>query len=306
MIYTVTLNPALDYELTVPDIIENEPLRASGTRFDFGGKGFNVSRMIATLGGESVALGFVGGKTGERLEAGLAADGIRTSFIWLEEETRINVSIVAQGKYVKANAAGPQVALQKVDALLAQVEALAQPGDWWVLAGSLPRGVPMEIYATLTAILRKKQSIVFIDTSGEPLRHACGARPHWGKPNLSEAAALTGETDPAAAARQMQELGMNSVALTAGERPSWLFTDRGMWQGISPDIEEANPIGAGDSFVGGLVYGLHAGQALDEAFRLALACGTAAASLPGTQIGVPEQIDAIKEKVTVHSVNQVF
>src|SRR3954451_24411287 len=111
MIYTVTLNPALDRELTVPALVFDDVLRATETRVDCGGKGFNVSRMLAALGAESIALGFAGGHTGAMLRDGLAALGIETDFVQIGGETRTNVSIVMtnDGHYVKVNEAGPTI-----------------------------------------------------------------------------------------------------------------------------------------------------------------------------------------------------
>lgn len=299
MIYTVTLNPALDHELTVPELVENEPLRATASRNDFGGKGFNVSRMVAALGGRSVAVGFVGGKTGEKLEAGLNESGIETSFIWLAEETRTNVSIVYPSGYVKVNESGPTVTQRDIEQLFKRVETLARPDDWWVLAGSLPPGAPAGLYAELTAVLKAKQTTVFLDTSGQALALGCQGEPDWCKPNESEVIALTQEPDPVQAARQMRTLGVQNVALTRGGQSSFIVTADACWEGASPQIVEQNPIGAGDSFVGGMVYSLSQGSTVADAFRTGLACGAAAASLPGTQMGSSALIERLRAETAV-------
>ncbi len=144
MIYTLTLNPALDRELTVPALALDTVLRASESRVDCGGKGFNVSRMLASLGAQSVALGFAGGHTGAMLRDGLAALGIATDFVWITGETRTNVSIIVgdEGHHIKVNEAGPTVSADELAALAQRVRELARAGDWWVLAGSLPPGCP--------------------------------------------------------------------------------------------------------------------------------------------------------------------
>jgi len=111
MIYTVTLNPAIDRELTIPALAFDEVLRATAARVDLGGKGFNVSRMLAALGATSVALGFAGGHAGAMLRDGLSALGIETDFVWIAGETRTNVSIVIadERQHIKVNEAGPHV-----------------------------------------------------------------------------------------------------------------------------------------------------------------------------------------------------
>src|SRR4051794_19429177 len=123
MIYTVTLNPALDRELTVPALVFDDVLRASATRVDCGGKGFNVGRMLGALGAESVALGFAGGHTGSMLRDGLAALGIATDFVWVAGETRTNISIVTTryDRHIKVNEPGPTISPNEQAELRAQV-----------------------------------------------------------------------------------------------------------------------------------------------------------------------------------------
>src|SRR5512133_1604303 len=138
MIYTLTLNPAVDRELTVPAMEYDAVLRASKCQVDFGGKGFNVSRLLKGLDVPSTAVGFLGGKAGETLQAGLQSLGIGTDFVWVPEETRTNISIVTPGggHYIKVNEQGPTVDTAKQLELLEKIEGLASSGDWWVLAGS--------------------------------------------------------------------------------------------------------------------------------------------------------------------------
>src|SRR5215213_4864767 len=149
MIYTVTLNPALDRELTVPALLFDDVLRATATRVDCGGKGFNVVRMLAALRAESVALGFAGGHTGAILQEQLAVQGIATDFVWIAGETRTNVSIVTADyeRQIKVNEPGPNISADEQAALRARVRERARSGDWWVLAGSLPPGVTPTFYA---------------------------------------------------------------------------------------------------------------------------------------------------------------
>ena len=143
MIYTLTLNPAIDRELTVEEIEYDKVLSAMEARVDLGGKGFNVSRMLMSLGTSSVAVGYVGGNTGRRLEDGLHDLGVASDFVWVESETRTNISIVTQvhDRYIKVNEKGPLVDEAKQAELLDKIDLIARAGDWWVLAGSLPPGV---------------------------------------------------------------------------------------------------------------------------------------------------------------------
>src|SRR5260221_619446 len=131
MIYTLTLNPAIDREYTVSGLQFDTVLRADKVQTDLGGKGFNVSRLLQSLGVSSTALGFVGGKAGELLQEGLHALGISTDFVWVTEETRTNVSLVMPSgeHYIKVNEPGPRIEADKLRGLFAKIESLAQPGD---------------------------------------------------------------------------------------------------------------------------------------------------------------------------------
>ncbi|MCA9930039.1 MAG: 1-phosphofructokinase, partial [Anaerolineales bacterium] len=292
MIYTLTLNPAVDRELTVPAIEFDTVLRACDWRVDFGGKGFNVSRMLKSLGTTSTALGFTGGRAGELLRNGLESLGIQTDFVWVTGETRTNVSIVDEGngRYIKVNEPGPTISIEDQNNLLAKIRQLAQSDDWWVLAGSLPPGVPAEFYADIIAILHEAGAQAILDTSGTALEHGCGARPFLAKPNDVEAGQLTdlpvqNRTQIAAAAQAVQAAGVRNVVISLGKDGAILANGEQIVIAASPTIEERNPIGAGDSMVGGLVWGLSQGQDVAEALRWGIACGAATASMSGTAVG---------------------
>lgn len=307
MIYTVTLNPAVDRELTVPAIKFDSVLRATACRVDFGGKGFNVSRMLRALGAESVALGFAGGRSGELLRDGLEGLGIATDFVWVAGETRTNVSIVteAHDHYVKVNEPGPTISPAEGIALVQQVRRLARAGDWWVLAGSLPPGVPASIYMQLIGDVQTAGARVILDTSGDALRDGCAARPFLAKPNDLEINKLTGlpvdsTSEIAAAAQAMQHSGVANVVVSLGKKGALLAGAENVWLAASPQIQEKNPIGAGDSMVGGLVWGLSQGLPLPEALRWGIACGAATASMSGTAVGSRELVKSLAAQVTVN------
>lgn len=303
MIYTVTLNPALDRELRVPALAFDEVLRATRSQVDCGGKGFNVSRMLANLGAESVALGFAGGRTGEALRDGLEALGVATDFVWVAGETRTNVSIVtaAHDRYLKVNEAGPTIAPAEQAALLERASARARRGDWWVLAGSLPPGVEATFYAALIGAIRAAGGHVALDTSGAPLRHGCLAGPTLVKPNATEAAELIGRpvATPAAALAAARELdGIPYVAISLGADGALLVHEGAGWLATPPAIEERNPIGAGDSLVAGLVWGLSRGGP-EEALRWAVACGAATAAREGTALGTRGEVERLAQQVGI-------
>ena len=309
MIYTLTLNPAVDRELTVPAIEFDRVLRATAWRVDCGGKGFNVSRMLISLGMPSIALGFAGGKSGGLLRDGLADLGIETDFVWVEGETRTNVSIVSEGHdhYVKANEPGPVVSAGKQQELIEKVRALAKAEDWWVLAGSLPPGLPDDIYAQIIHILKAAGAFAVLDTSGSALLAGCDAGPYLLKPNAFEARALSGlpvanQLEITAAALAIQARGVQQVVISLGKDGAILTGGQDTWFAASPTIEELNPIGAGDSMVAGLVWGLSQGYSPVEALRWGVACGAATASLSGTAVGTPDLVASLATEVSLRPI----
>ena len=168
MIYTLTLNPALDLELQIEQFAFNSVARASHSQRDCGGKGLNVSRMLRHLNVDSIAMGFVGGYNGQRLQSDLTALGVQTLFTPIAAETRTNVSIVATGssQHIKVNEAGPAVSVTEWDQLISTIKQYLTPGDWWVLAGSLPQGVPDMAYADLITLIEGAGAYVILDASG--------------------------------------------------------------------------------------------------------------------------------------------
>lgn len=306
MIYTVTLNPAVDRELTVPEIEFDRVLRATDWQVDYGGKGFNVSRMLLSLGAESVALAFAGGKSGEVLHEGLEAMGIGTEFVWVRGETRTNISIVPEHheRYIKVNEPGPNVDEDAQEALLQRVRDLARAGDWWVFAGSLPPGVAPGFYGQLIAIVQNVGAWAVLDSSGVALRAGCAAAPYLIKPNDVELGQLTGMPtntveETVAAAKALAGMGIERAIVSMGRDGALAVDGDESWLLHAPGIRERNPIGAGDSLVGGVVYALAQGQTLEEAARWGVACGAATASLSGTAVGSRELVEVLVGRVGI-------
>jgi 1-phosphofructokinase family hexose kinase len=304
MIYTLTLNPAVDRELTVTELHYDTVLRAADSRVDFGGKGFNVSRLLKGLGAESTAVGFLGGKSGDILQDGLLSLGIGVDFVRVTGETRTNISIVTRTgeHYIKVNEKGPLVDKACQQELIEKVDALARPGDWWVLAGSLPPGCADDFYARIITVLNFHGALTWLDTTGESLRMGCAEKPYLVKPNAEEAGALTGfpvssVDEIAAAAAHIREMGAQNVVISMGKDGAMLHTDEGTWLVHGPEITEKNPIGAGDSMVGGMIWALTQGKPLKESLGWGVASGAATASLSGTEVGSQKLIEELLAKV---------
>jgi 1-phosphofructokinase family hexose kinase len=305
MIYTLTLNPAVDRELTVDRIEFDTVLRAAESRVDSGGKGFNVSRLLIKLGAENTAVGFLGGKAGETLQDALHSMGIITNFVWVKGETRTNISIVTAsgGHYIKVNEKGPFVDEGCQQELIDRIDTLARSGDWWVLAGSLPPGCEDDFYARIIQVLNRHGALTLLDTTGDPLRLGCAEKPYLVKPNAEEAGALTGlpvttTGEISVVASRIRELGAQNVVISMGKDGALLQTNEGTWLVCGLEIREKNPIGAGDSMVGGMVWALSQGMALKESLGWGVASGAATASLSGTEVGSRKLIEELLAKVS--------
>jgi 1-phosphofructokinase family hexose kinase len=270
MIYTVSTNPALDLILTVPAIDFDVVLRAHTVRRALGGKGFNVSRYLQALGMDSVAVAFAGGFTGQALAAGLRAGGIATDFIPLEEETRTNV-VVAEpsGRHIKANQAGATIPPAGKQAFWDLLRRRAQPGDLWVLTGSLAPGLEEDFYAEVGTELRRRGAAFVLDTSGGALRRGCAAGPRLVKPNVVEAEEFTGRTidSPAAAAAAAGAFlaaGAELVILSLGKDGAIVAGEGALLHLQGPPVTVKTAVGAGDAVVAGAVYALRGGLGVAE------------------------------------------
>lgn len=262
-IYTVSVNPAIDLFLDVPEVIFDEVLRATAVRRVWAGKGFNVSRAVQRLGGTSTAMGFVGGYAGMAIRAGLEAEGIPTDFVTVDDETRTNVMIVDQrtGRHIKVNQAGAPVPPAAQKAFLASVRHRLASGDLWVLTGSLAPGLDAAFYAELINLIHAAGAFAVLDSSGAALRHGCTARPDLVKPNTVEARDLTGEPvasveDAQRAVAAFHAAGAQRVALSMGAA-GLVYSDGATVVHVAPpSLQVRTAVGAGDALLGGLVWAL--------------------------------------------------
>ena len=306
MIITVTPNPALDRTLIVPEIVFDEMVRASDALLDLDGKGVNVSKALRALGTTTVMMGFVGGMAGEMLERGLGSLGYATDFTHVAGETRTNTMVIdaAANRYVKANEPGPTLAPQERAAFFAQARVCLAAGDTWILSGSLPPGAPDDFYAQLVDLIQSRGAQALLDTSGEPLRLGCAARPYLVKPNADEAQALTGEpinSDDSArrATTFFLDQGVELVALSLGAEGVLLATRSQFARARPPLVRALNPVGAGDALLAGIAWALEQDLGLAELARWGVASGTAAAMRVGTDSAPRNDIEALYARVQV-------
>ncbi len=307
-IYTVSVNPAIDLFLDVPEIVFDEVLRATAVRRVWAGKGFNVSRALQRLGGESTALGFVGGYAGMAIRAGLEAEGIATDFVTVEEETRTNVMIVdlKAGRHIKVNQTGAPVSAAAQEELRTRVRRHLKPGDLWVLTGSLAPGLSTDFYAELIELLHAGGAWAALDTSGAALRAGCAARPELVKPNAAEAYDLTGERvtsmeDACRAVAAFHAAGAQRVALSMGAQGLLYSDGEILVHAAPPQVRVRTAVGAGDALLGGMVWALAQGMPAIEVARWGAATGAVYVqddSLPfDAQPAVRRMIERLQIKV---------
>ena len=194
MIITLTPNPSVDRTLVVDRLKFNEILRAAPAQLDWGGKGLNISRGLNVLGQPSLALAWVGGGAGKMLEDGLNKLGIKTDFVWVDGETRTNTVVQEESNdwYMLVNETGPHVPAGAIDEMIAKANKYANPGDIWVVAGSLPPGVPEDFYANLIRMLKAKGVHVIFDATAAPFKLGIKEIPWLLYPEVTEAERLVG------------------------------------------------------------------------------------------------------------------
>ena len=282
MIYTITLNPALDHTVWVSAFQKGQTNRAERESCTAGGKGINVSLMLATLGVASTALGFLAGFTGAEIEKELQNDLITPSFIHLKSGfSRINIKI--QGKNEsEINCPGPAVDAASLDRFFHKLHAI-QDSDALVLAGNIPSTLPDDTYARVLQAVQSKRVQTVVDASGKLLSDSLAYRPFLIKPNRQELSELFGTPiynrhDAERCARELKKAGAQNVLVSLGGDGALLIDefDRLHTAGTLPGTVKGT-VGAGDSMVAGFLAGWHKTGDYTTAFRLANACGMATA-----------------------------
>ena len=297
MIYTVTLNPAIDHVVRLGGSLQPGGINRSAQEdYEFGGKGVNVSRVLHALGVESALLGFVAGFTGEGLEQGLRGMGLDTRFIRLPGGmTRINVKLKA-GEETEINGMGPGISPEDMDRLYAQLETIGE-GDVLVLSGSIPAGLPEDTYARIMARVSGRGVRVVVDASGPLLESALALQPFLIKPNHIELGGLFGRTlssdeEIEACARSLQKMGARNVLVSMAARGALLLDEHGRTHRIAcPAGQVVNSVGAGDSMVAGFLAGYLESGDYAYALRLGAAAGSATAFSVG--LAQREQIERL-------------
>lgn len=282
MIYTVTFNPSLDYIVSVEDFKLGMTNRTATEHMLPGGKGINVSIVLRQLGLDNTALGFVAGFTGEEIIRNLKEYGIQADFIRIPAGiSRINVKM-KNIDGTEINGMGPEISLDKMDQLMAQLEQLSQ-GDVLVLAGSIPKSMPDDIYRLILKRMESKKIMAVVDATGDLLMNVLPYHPFLIKPNNHELGELfdvsiTTREQVVPYAKKLQERGAANVLVSMGGQGAVLVSETGeVYMAEAPAGELKNSVGAGDSMVAGFVTGWITRRDYEYAFRMGVSTGSASA-----------------------------
>jgi 6-phosphofructokinase 2 len=306
-IATLTMNPAIDVSTSVERIAPFHKLRCALAHRDPGGGGINVARVLKRFGADVLAVYVAGGSTGDLLEKLMHREGIGDLVLRMPDETRedFTVNETSSGKQFRFVMPGPELGEACQNAVIAALAALDPKPGMLVASGSLPPGVPPAFLRRVGATARQIGARLVVDTSGDALRAAVSERPFLVKPNLGELRALTGialddEAARLAAARKLvADGGAEMVALTLGEEGALLVSKDLALRAKAPPVEVASTVGAGDSFLGALVWGLASDEAPERAFARAVAAGSAALLAPGTGLCRPGDVERLLPQVKV-------
>jgi 6-phosphofructokinase 2 len=299
MIYTITLNPALDRTLWIQKVRDDVSNRILEEKSFAGGKSVDVSKVLKNLGVDNIALGFVGGFAGRELEGRLLNEGIETDFVRVSGETRTNIIIheTDTGKQLAFNARGPEIKPDELMQFIEQLEKLPC-GDVVAIGGSIPLGVSPEIYRKIISLVKKCQAKVVLDVDGEALRQGIKALPNVIKPNIHELSELAGRElkgldDVVTAARSINQQGVEIVLVSMGAKGILLVSDGQQYLAVPPNVNVESTIGAGDSSVAGFVFGLVQGKDLKQCLIYAVAAGTATTLRQGTALCQKDDFERI-------------
>jgi 1-phosphofructokinase len=306
MIATVTLNAAVDNNIAVEDFKAGQLNRAIRSRRCAGGKGINVSKIIKLLGGETVALGFLGGGEGKFIDETLGQMGIKTDFVWTDANTRVNIKLVdrVNRMITEINEAGEPVEDQEINLLYKKVEEWCDNCNLLVISGSLPPGVPDDVYYRLLKIASGKNVKTILDAEGNALLRGIEGKPYMIKPNVNELESTYGiHIDSIEklikVCRGILEKGVEVIVVSMDKDGAVLITNREAWAADSLKVDVVNTVGAGDALVAAFALGLERGYTLDSLMKYGIAVSAASISRDETILSMKEELEKKAQQVRI-------
>jgi 6-phosphofructokinase 2 len=304
------MNPAIDVATSSETVVHTRKIRCTGVQRNPGGGGINVARVVTRLRAGCRALYPAGGPLGVLFQRLLAQEGVDSACIDIAGDTRESFTVheSSTGMEYRFVLPGPQLSKQEWQAVLHAIADFDTPVDYVVASGSLPPGVPDDFYARVADVVRAKGARFVLDTSGTPLALALEAGAYMVKPNLRELRELTGkelegETSWKEAVRELVDNGKAEVvALSLGRDGALLATVDKAWRAPALPIKVASAVGAGDSFVGAMVWALTQDHTIQNAFRFGVAAGSAALLTPGTELCKRDDVERFYGRVRIEPI----
>ncbi len=301
-IITITFSPCIDKSTSVSELIPEKKLKCVSAKLEPGGGGINVARAINKLGGEAIAIYPAGGYTGKHFNALLEKESVQAVIIETRNETRENIIVVDESTNRQYRFGMPGTKLLKVEweQCLHAVEKIKDV-EFIIASGSLPPGVPSDIYAKLAVVAKNKKAKLIVDTSGEALKYAAAEGVYLLKPNLGELASLAGvekinnEQVEGIAKGLIKNASCEIIVISMGEKGAMLVAKNETHTISPPAVKRKSTVGAGDSMVAGIVLSLSNKRSLEEVLRYGVACGTAATMNPGTELCKREDVEKLFE-----------
>jgi len=309
-VIALSMNPSIDLSTSTDRVVPLRKLRCASARRDPGGGGVNVARVIGRFGADVTAVYPIGGATGLMLRRLVDQEGIRSLAIEISGETREDLTVVEKttGNEFRFVLPGPRLAKDEWRMCLEAVAALRARSKFLVASGSLPPGVPKDFYGHVARLAKEMSLKMVLDAAGTALEMALKEGVYLIKPNLQELADLTGIRTQDQDAWIKAALGLvqaeqtEVVALTLGGEGALLITRDQVWRAQALPVKVVSTVGAGDSFLGGLIWSLVSDHDLKDAFRYANAAGSAALLSPGTALCRWEDTERLYRQVTVETI----
>lgn len=296
----------MDKTVTVDDFTLGVVNRVASERYDVGGKGINVAKVLKNFGEVSICMGFLGGIWENEFKKELKSRGIIDEFIRIEKSTRTNMKIVdAKNKvFTDVNAPGPIIEEEELKVFFSRFSELCKPGDIVVLSGGVAPGIPADIYAKLIRMAKGNGAKVILDAEGELLREGIKEKPDIIKPNAFELGKLMGidennHKELVEAALKLKDIGVNSILVSLGEKGAFYVSDEGIYITNGVKVSVKSTVGAGDSMVAALVYCLKNNISAKETLRFANACGAVSVSLEGTEACKLKDVNEMVKKINI-------
>lgn len=308
MILTLTVNPAIDRNISADRLVFDDRAYILETSEAPGGRGINASMVIQSFGGKTFAIATAGGETGDHFREYLRAKKFNADLVPIGKEIRTNFTITDKhGLTVKLNEQGPELTSEEIERIEASVKKQLPKAKWLMLCGSLPQGVPDDFYAKLVEAARAAKVHTLIDADGEALLQAIEARPTLVTPNQQEAErvlnrALLARSHHIEAVERIQAMGAEQVLLSLGSRGAIAMEKDRIYEAVPPRIDAVCPIGAGDAMAAAFTWARWKNKEFWEALRWGVAAGTATAALPGVTFANLDQTKAVYKKVEVRPV----